>query len=432
MTYTSLYKKIAVRLSLPMIVLAFLFTAVQLLNQINHLNHLTKVENIIAIDSVKAELPVILGDLEKDPKDAKSQVDSLVKQHNIQKLDIFTATGHLPALPGDRPIWSDFDQTMSENFLVYNTHYTTVHPADKTLISYVRIADSLNGIKWIARLTFSLSSLQTAIATSRWSLFTIILFVLITAIIIAQTLSAAIIAPIKKLDEATREIMTGHLGKHVNIHTGDEIEKLAETFNQMSETLKQMQERAADSNPLTNFPGNKEIFREIQKRIVERQKFVLFHIDLDRFKIFNDAYGLVRGDEVLHRTAELITEAKKNKGTESDFIGHQGGDDFILITRPNHANSIAQYIIGQFDQRIVASMYKSEDFKNGYILAPDRRGAMVNGEPILVKFPLMAISLAGVSTAKRDFADYNECMIRTNGVKKEVKRDPKSCYRIIE
>lgn len=107
-------------------------------------------------------------------------------------------------------------------------------------------------------------------------------------------------------------------------------------------------EMASSANPLTGLPGNVQIERELNKRLTQKAEQVVIYCDLDRFKWFNDRYGFEVGDQIIVRTAHLLREASKWYGSSSDFIGHIGGDDFILITSAHCAHDVALFIIDAF------------------------------------------------------------------------------------
>jgi GGDEF domain-containing protein len=113
------------------------------------------------------------------------------------------------------------------------------------------------------------------------------------------------------------------------------------------------------------------------------------YIDLDRFKAFNDHFGFKRGDDVIKRTADVLLAAAKHHGTGKDFVGHIGGDDFILMTAPAQADALCEAIIKEFDA-MVPSLYDPEDRARGYLIHRDRKG----GE---LKVPLLSISIALVT-----------------------------------
>ncbi len=337
----------------------------------------------------------------------------------------------------DSTPWSFVDNQTAEKSLLEKKravpYLVQVDKKTKSLFAYIPLQSSreTNQI-WVARVLFPLTHIEDALRDSRWSLFLMTFFILLAGLFIGRGFANTIVRPIQTLNTATQEILQGHLGRHVVISTGDEIEVLAHTFNHMSESLMLMKQRAEDANPLTGLPGNQGIFDEIKRRIHEKQKFVVFHADLDRFKSFNDYYGLARGDEVLKQTAVLLREAILTKGSKTDFIGHQGGDDFILVVNQHHAKEVAEYVTSNFETRLVKAFYRKEDYERGYMVGIDRRAELTGETARPAQIPLMAISLAGVSNAEKDFADYFDCLGRAVNVKTEAKKIPGSCYIIRE
>jgi diguanylate cyclase (GGDEF)-like protein len=201
----------------------------------------------------------------------------------------------------------------------------------------------------------------------------------------------------------------------VDIKTGDEIAELVNTFNQMTAALERMKERAENTNPLTKLPGNNMIHEEIVRRINAQRKFAVIYSDLDNFKAFNDKYGIGDGDKAIKLTADILRESLR-LGSRDDFLGHEGGDDFVLISTPDRAQKVADYITAEFDRRI-RSLFKKEDLDQGFIIAHARDGNVQ-------KFPLMTISLAGVSNEKRPLTSYGEITNICAEVKKKAKSLP--------
>lgn len=146
-----------------------------------------------------------------------------------------------------------------------------------------------------------------------------------------------------------------------------------------------------EANPLTRFPGNTSIQRELEQRIAARAPFAACYADLDRFKAFNDHYGFTRGDEAIKATARVLLEASRVAGSPEDFIGHIGGDDFILVTRADRAEPLCDAAVKGFDA-VVPSLHDPQDRARGYIKHTNRQG-----ESITV--PLLSISIAIVSSA---------------------------------
>ncbi|NQS99887.1 MAG: response regulator [Candidatus Omnitrophica bacterium] len=150
-------------------------------------------------------------------------------------------------------------------------------------------------------------------------------------------------------------------------------------------------QRDLDAAPLTKLPGNVSIFNEIEKRIKSAKPFAVGYCDLDKFKIFNDEYGFTWGDRIIQETARVIVKAVEEKGASGDFIGHIGGDDFVIISTPGTIEKICKQIIKRFEE-VTIGLYSPEDRKKGYITGKDRQKKTVKAE-------LITISI-GVATNK--------------------------------
>lgn len=159
------------------------------------------------------------------------------------------------------------------------------------------------------------------------------------------------------------------------------------SVQKMIDVLAQVQvEVAKGANPLTGLPGNLAIEQEIEKRSQHRLPFSLIYADLDRFKLYNDQYGFSRGNHMIMITKDILSRAVRHHGAPDDFLGHVGGDDFIVITQPDHAEPVARASIRYF-KRQVKTCYSKEDCDRGYVIGVDRSGT--SGP-----FPLVSLSLA--------------------------------------
>lgn len=432
----TLFFRIALRLIFPLLLLISAFTAIQLTNQLSFLNKVYEIQSRIALQEITEFLTEALADPSHfdNPFLLKAKLERAKETHGVSELLILDPLTRETLFSEKEGGFVREDLIAAEKSLLHKKEgkppLLLIDKETQKLNAFVPIKSPVRERIYIAKVTFPLGNLKLALQKSRGALVSMFFLTLLAGFLISGALSRSIVKPILTLNQATREILRGRLGQKVAIHTGDEIEELAETFNQMSLALKEMKERAEDANPLTQLPGNHGIYHEVQKRIYEKQKFIFYHIDIDRFKIFNDHYGLARGDDVIRRTAKILKEALSEKGGSTDFLGHQGGDDFVIIAQPSYAQAIAETVIQKFDD-LVRNVYRKEDFERGYILEQDRRSAE-GPAGTLVKFPLMAISLAGVSNSQRDFTDYFNLLTRTVDVKKQVKSVPQSCYLIVE
>jgi diguanylate cyclase (GGDEF)-like protein len=152
-------------------------------------------------------------------------------------------------------------------------------------------------------------------------------------------------------------------------------------------------ERDLEANPLTRLPGNVSILNELNKRIEAKAHFAVCYVDLDKFKAFNDTYGFEHGDDVIREMARILIRATAEMKNPDDFIGHIGGDDFVVVTTPASSDALCEKIISYFD-KAVPTFYNKTDRERGYILAHDRH----NQE---VKIALLSVSIGVVTNELR-------------------------------
>lgn len=153
-------------------------------------------------------------------------------------------------------------------------------------------------------------------------------------------------------------------------------------------------------SPLTGLPGNHRIDSEIARRVAAEDSFALCHLDLDNFKAFNDAYGFLRGDEVITLLAAALRAAAGAIGTPVPFVGHIGGDDFVLISLPEQAEPVCRRTIESFDAAVPA-LHDPADVARGYLEVRDRQG-------VLRRYPLVSVSVGVAVTGRRRFRDHRE------------------------
>lgn len=124
------------------------------------------------------------------------------------------------------------------------------------------------------------------------------------------------------------------------------------------------------ANPLTELPGNVPIYEYIEKLLQEQATFAVCYCDLDNFKPFNDVYGYDQGDAVIRTVANILT-AQMN--TDRDFVGHVGGDDFILVMRSEDWIARCEAALAEFAVTAL-QFYNETDQHNGGIHSFDRKG----------------------------------------------------------
>ncbi len=119
------------------------------------------------------------------------------------------------------------------------------------------------------------------------------------------------------------------------------------------------------SSPLTGLPGNVSIRKETARRIANGGQYSWIYFDLDNFKEYNDHYGFLQGDDVIHFISETLVEALEKKGNGNDFLGHIGGDDFIIISTIDKTDEITQYVLQKMEDNS-HRFFRDKELRVGY------------------------------------------------------------------
>lgn len=158
-------------------------------------------------------------------------------------------------------------------------------------------------------------------------------------------------------------------------------------------------ERESLTDPRSGLPAGRLIEEQL-RRIIREEHWALLDIRVNNFDAFRDVYGFVAGDDVMRFAAMLISETVDEAGTPSDFIGHAGGDNFIVITRDETAAALKGRLKSRFAEEVLTH-YNFIDRQQGFIQAPRPDGGMD-------KVPFMTLSVGVVSPSQQSFADIRE------------------------
>ncbi len=178
-------------------------------------------------------------------------------------------------------------------------------------------------------------------------------------------------------------------------------------------TLLRRHREALAVHPLTRLPGSPSIQSDVESRIAARLPFALIHADIDRFKAFNDAYGFARGDAAIWTAGEVLIQALADSGDPEAFLGHVGGDDFVMVCSEARAESLAALAAAAFD-KAVPGLHDPEDAARGCMESKDRRGEVRRS-------PLLSLTLAGTTTKRRRLDSYAKAVSLADEVKRWLK-----------
>ncbi|MFO7916133.1 MAG: response regulator [Candidatus Krumholzibacteriales bacterium] len=173
-------------------------------------------------------------------------------------------------------------------------------------------------------------------------------------------------------------------------------------------------QKQKDANPLTGFSGNKAIEKELSLLLKRDQSFAFLYIDIDNFKAYNDYYGYQKGDQSILFLADIIKETVESMGNKEDFIGHIGGDDFVVITSLEKSDRVAKRIIDEFDKGSLLLM-DEEDIRRGYLEIKDRLGREN-------RVPLMSLTVALVENSGESMKHFAQVSDIASELKKYGKK----------
>lgn len=176
-----------------------------------------------------------------------------------------------------------------------------------------------------------------------------------------------------------------------------------------------------DANPLTRLPGNISIETRIEETIAAGKPLAVLYLDLNQFKIYNDTYGYDAGDRVIKATAQLLLRVARKDGSH-DFVGHIGGDDFIIITDPAKMETLAQEIVTEFD-KMAPSFYNEADRARGKIVGTDRQGAVR-------EFPFIGVAIGICHNSVRALNSYAQIAQLGTELKKQAKKNLGSSFLV--
>ena len=191
----------------------------------------------------------------------------------------------------------------------------------------------------------------------------------------------------------------------------DNLELLA----RIESALRRHQE-SRDVSPLSGLPGNHRILREVSERLRSGMPFAVCYCDIDGFKAVNDAYGFARGDEFIITLGRKLLAAVADR--RSAFVGHVGGDDFVVICDPDDIRPITERAVSEFE-KAADELYDAEDRDRGYVSVKSRRDGKTD-------VGLVTVSVGVALSTRRPYADPRQLIADATEMKAVAKSQPGS------
>ena len=158
-------------------------------------------------------------------------------------------------------------------------------------------------------------------------------------------------------------------------------------------------ERESLTDPQSGLPAGRMIEDQL-RRMIRQKDWAFMDIRINNFEPFKDVYGFIAANDALRFTAMMLGEVADELGTDNDFIGHAGGDNFVMITNEEKAQAIRARMKERFADEI-QSHYTFADRQQGFITAPDKDGSTR-------QVPLMTLGVGVVTPSTHYFADIRE------------------------
>jgi len=239
----------------------------------------------------------------------------------------------------------------------------------------------------------------------------------VTQMLSADALIVGYQAPLDEVSENLVNDDSYYLKQHFIVVRDGEYAGLGATRSLLKHITERKIENARYANPLTLLPGNVPIQKALVDRTGEMAPFSLIYFDINAFKPLNDVLGYRTGDQIILLLAEILTEVFH---ADDDFIGHIGGDDFVVISSSPSANyntGIVQALFAERSQRF----YRDSVLKSGFIESEDRNGQ-------LCRFPLVSLAAGTVEVGSDEKVTADQVSDLASHAKKKAKASPGFCF----
>ena len=184
--------------------------------------------------------------------------------------------------------------------------------------------------------------------------------------------------------------------------------------------LRRMQQSTL--SPLTRLPGGLQLERAIDYKLRGSAPWSILYLDLDNFKAFNDAYGFVTGNDMILLVGRICQRVVYEYGNADDFVGHIGGDDFVIVTTPDREKLLCRHILARYKEESLV-FYRPEDLARGSLSSVDRKGRPH-------QYPLVSLSIGVVSDQIKCSYSMNEVSSLTAEAKRLAKQSSNNVSRV--
>ncbi|MFT5234971.1 MAG: EAL domain-containing protein (putative c-di-GMP-specific phosphodiesterase class I) [Shewanella sp.] len=216
--------------------------------------------------------------------------------------------------------------------------------------------------------------------------------------------------PISQVSQSLTEQNSNLMAQEFIIMRNDKLLGIGHTKDLLQLLTEQRIKIARHANPLSGLPGNIPIQEEMKRLKLQKKPFYLAYFDLNNFKPYNDIYGFCRGDEIILEVSNIL----ESHHSSDNFIGHVGGDDFVIISTCHHINSLCQQILVEFN--LSRKLFYSDIHWQAQSMQSEDR----QGQPC--KFELIGLCVGLLPPAITSGSSPHELSIYSAQAKKQAKK----------
>jgi DNA-binding response OmpR family regulator len=173
-------------------------------------------------------------------------------------------------------------------------------------------------------------------------------------------------------------------------------------------------------SPLIGLPGGYQVELAIKHKLTSTDPWSILYLDLNNFKAFNDVYGFLTGNDLIRLVGRICQRVVRDHGNPDDFVGHIGGDDYVIITTPDRAQHLCGLISAAYKKES-RDFYHPEDLRRGSISGVDRKGRPY-------QFPLVALSIGVVNNQVKSSHTLQEVSYLAAEAKCQAKQSLTNVY----
>src|SRR5439155_5440875 len=140
---------------------------------------------------------------------------------------------------------------------------------------------------------------------------------------------------------------------------------------------------------LTGLPGAQMVEDKIAERMSRQgEPWAITYVDIENFTVYNETYSFLEGDEMLKMAAIVLRQALHEVGSENDFVGHVGGDQFAVITEQSRVNAIRETAERLFNEQS-RDFYSPTDREQGYLVNINHQGLLSRAKLCALSFEVV-------------------------------------------